>query len=476
MTMTMASLWPWITPLTRWLTYLVIATGLVENLIYFLQLVLAAHALVRHEPIRRSASLWRVLGEVSPPIALLVPAYNEEATVVENIRSLLSLHYPTFEIIVINDGSRDGTLKAVIDAFALKPVVRSYDPAVAHRPVRGLYGSPEYPNLIVVDKENGGKSDALNAGINLSRAPLFCAIDADSILEADALLRAVQPFIDEPVRMAAVGGTIRTANGCRVHGGRVMEVALPRKLLPLLQTIEYLRAFLMARLAWSELRALTIVSGAFGIFRRNVAVAVGGYSHGTVGEDIEIIVKIHRYMLERGADYLIRFVPEPVCWTEVPESLEVLARQRIRWQRGSLETFFKHARILLNPRYGRLGMIGFPYVLLVDVLGPPVEAIGYLLIPVFWALGILSLDYLLAFLALTFTYGVFISVGTLILEEIELRRFPNAHDLVLLTAIAVIENFGYRQLNNLWRIVGFWRYLRGAQGWGQMTRTGFRKS
>ncbi len=471
-----AALWPWLEPVARWTALLVIATGLAESLVYFFQLLIATRALARHVPIRRSAAMWRLYSDVAPPIALLVPAYNEEATIVDSVRSLLSLQYPAFEVIVVNDGSKDRTLETLVAAFGLGPILRSYDPAVAHAPVRGLYGSPSYPNLIVVDKENGGgKADALNAGINLSRAPLFCAIDADSILEPDALFRAVQPFIDDPAHTVVVGGTIRVINGCRVSAGRVVEVGLPKRFLPLVQTIEYLRAFLMARLAWSEISALTIVSGAFGIFRRSVAVAVGGYSRDTVGEDFEIIIKIRRRMQEQRKAYVIRFVPEPVCWTEAPESLAVLKRQRVRWQRGSLETFFKHWRVLFRPRYGQLGLIAMPNTFLVDVLGPPVQVLGYLLLPLFWTMGALSLEYMLAFLALTFTYGVFVSVGSLILEEIELRRFLTAGQLVRLFFAAVAENFGYRQLNNWWRVVGWWRFLCNAQGWGAMTRTGFRK-
>ncbi len=454
----------------------VIGVGLAENLLYFVQLSVAGWTLSRHAPRKRPATRWRIAAEISPPIALLVPAYNEEATIVENVRSLRALQYPSFEVIVVNDGSTDATLPTLIEAFDLKPMTRGYEPAVEHRPIRGLYGSSRYANLLVVDKENGGKSDALNAGINLSRAPMFCAVDADSILEADSLLRAVQPFVDEPERMAAVGGTVRVANGCRVRAGRIVSVALPNKLLPLLQTIEYLRAFLIGRLAWSEMQSLTIVSGAFGIIRRSVAVAVGGYSHGTVGEDLEIIVKIHRYMREHRVDYAVRFVPEPVCWTEVPESPRMLGRQRIRWQRGALETFFKHARMALNPRYGRVGLLAFSHALLIDVLAPPIEVVGYVFIPAFWAFGILDVDYLVAFLAVTFTYGVFLSVGALVLAEIELRRFPRARDTLVLAAAAVAENFGYRQLNNIWRIIGLWRYLRRTQGWGPMKRIGFRQA
>jgi cellulose synthase/poly-beta-1,6-N-acetylglucosamine synthase-like glycosyltransferase len=255
----------------------------------------------------------------------------------------------------------------------------------------------------------------------------------------------------------------------------VSNVRLPRKLLPLLQIVEYLRAFLMARLAWSRINSLMLVSGAFGIFRRREAVEVGGFTKGSMGEDLDFIVKLHRHMRDNRRDYRIEFIPEPVCWTEAPETLDVLGRQRSRWQRGSLEVFFRYRSMLFNPCYGRIGFLGFGHILLVDVIGPIIEVLGYILMPVFWLLGILAIDYLLAFTALVFVYGVFISVMSLILEEVELRRFPRARDLVILTLAAVLENFGYRQINNYWRIKGMWQYARGGTGWGQMTRKGFAK-
>lgn len=466
----------WLTPVAEALAAVVIAVGLIQVLVYLVQLLIAASALSRNPPEKRSLALWRRSCEVTPPIAILVPAYNEQSTVVESVRSLLALQYPVFEVVVINDGSRDATLATLIEAFQLAPVTRSYESSVAHVPIRGLYGSPEYPRLLVIDKANGGKADALNAGINLCRAPLFCAVDADSMLEADALLRAVQPFVDDPIRTVAVGGAVRTVNGCTVRRGRVVRIDLPRRLLPLLQTVEYLRAFLMGRLAWERLRALTLISGAFGIFRRQVAVDVGGYSRATVGEDLEIIMRIHRWMLDRKVDYRIHFVPEPVCWTEVPEHFRVLARQRIRWQRGALETFFRYKDMLLRPRYGRIGTLGLVHMLIVDVLGPPIEVLGYLLLPLFWMFGLLHPDQGFAYLAVTFTFGVFLSIATLILEEMELQRFSRPAHLLLLTGIAIVENFGYRQINNFWRVVGWWRFAKGVRHeWGEMTRSGFKK-
>ncbi|HEY0011953.1 MAG TPA: glycosyltransferase [Allosphingosinicella sp.] len=452
---------------------LVIATGLLQTFFYIVQLAFAGSALGRRPPIAKASILWRRYADEAPGIALLAPAFNEELTIVESINSLLALHYPDFEVIVINDGSKDSTLATVIEHFGLERVERYHDVRVRHQPIRGLYATPRLPRLIVVDKENGGKSDALNAGINVARSPLFCSMDADSLLESDALIRAVRPFIEEPRKTLAVGGTIRIANGSRIEAGQVVDMKLPRNFLALVQIVEYLRAFLMARLALSSMQALTVISGAFGIFQRRAALRVGGYSHGTVGEDMELVIKLHRLYRERKEPYRIDFIPEPVCWTEVPESLAVLGRQRARWQRGALETFFRHRKMLFNPRYGRVGFLGFGHILVVDVLGPLVEVFGYFLVPLLWGLDLLSVDYLLAFLAVTFTLGVFVSASTLILEEVELRRFPHARDLAILTAIAVAENFGYRQLANFWRIRGWWQFLNKQQGWGTMTRKGF---
>jgi cellulose synthase/poly-beta-1,6-N-acetylglucosamine synthase-like glycosyltransferase len=317
----------------------------------------------------------------------------------------------------------------------------------------------------------------LNCAINFARADIICVIDADSILERDALLRAVEPFIDDPERTVAVGATIRVVNGCTVQHGHVIDVRLPRRMLALFQTIEYLRSFLMARLAWSQIGALTIVSGAFGLFRRQVVIDAGGYSTQTVGEDLELVIRLHRLMRDRGEAYRITFIPEPVCWTEVPETLRNLGRQRTRWQRGALETFFMHADMMVKPRlYGRIGSLSFLHMLLIDVVSPIAEVIGYVFVPMFWATGLLSVDYLLAFLSLTFAFGIAISAGALILEELELRRFPKIADLLRLVVAAVLENFGYRQLNNVWRVRGTLQFLRGKRAWGHLSRKGFMRA
>jgi cellulose synthase/poly-beta-1,6-N-acetylglucosamine synthase-like glycosyltransferase len=472
--------WPDIADAPRWavsaaqaIAFVVIATGLLQTAFYFVQLVYAGFALAARPPVPRSTTLWRRYSEQAPAISVLAPAFNEELNIIESTRSLLALQYPDFQVIVINDGSKDATLQRLIDEFGLSRVTRYVDDAVAHAPIRGFYASPDHPRLLVLDKENGGKADALNAGINCCRTSLFCAIDADSILETDALLRVVRPFIDEPELTIAAGGTIRIANGCRVDAGRISEIHLPTNFLALVQIVEYLRAFLMARLGLGRMQALTVISGAFGLFRRRHVIDVGGYSHATVGEDMELVIKLHRLMRDRGQDYRVEFIAEPVCWTECPDTVQILSRQRARWQRGALECFAKHRDMLFNPKYGRIGFVGFGQILLVDVVGPLIEVLGYFLVPLLWALGLLALPWLLGFLAVTFTLGIFLSMATLVLEEIQLRRFPRTSELLILAAVAVLENFGYRQLSNFWRLQGWWQYVRKQQSWGTMTRRGF---
>jgi len=460
----------------RVVNVLIFTLLLLQSAMFAWQIVVAWFE-VRRSRVRaqRADPFWVLTSDITLPVSLLVPAHNEQATIVENIHSMLSLHYPEFEVIVINDGSTDRTLQVMVESLGLEPMQRVHLLAVQCKKIRGLYGSPRHPRLLVVDKENGGKSDALNAGINLARYPLFCAVDADSLLDHDSLLQVVRPFIEEPDRMIAVGGRIQIVNGCTVRAGQVVETGLPRQLLPLLQTIEYIRSFLISRLAWSRLDAMLIISGAFGVFKRSAAVAVGGYSHNTVGEDMEIVVKLHRYHRERNLPYQMRYVPESVCWTEAPPTLRLLRRQRTRWQRGMIETISKHRDMIFNARYGPSGTIGMGYFFLFDLVGPLVELFGYVMIPISFLLGHLDTNFFLAYLMLTFTYGIFLSTCSLAIEMV-VTRTAKVSDLWLLTLVAVAENFGYRQLNNIWRLEGIVRFLRGEKGWGQMDRSGFLKS
>ena len=459
----------------EWIVLIIIAVGLLQNLIALIQLLVAAFNINKTDLYDQGENLWHQRAPDAPPIALISPAFNEEKTIIESITSLLNLHYPKYEVIVVNDGSKDNTLDKLIQHFELEPITRAFETRAPHKQIHQVYQSSNNPKLLVVDKENGGKADSLNAGINVSRAPLFCAVDADSMLENSSLLHAIQPFYDDPDNVIAVGGTIRVANGCAVKGGRVIDVNLPATLLPTLQTIEYIRAFLISRIGMSELNLLTLISGAFGIFKRSAVLTVGGYATDTVGEDYELVLRMHRYHIEHKLPYAVRFVPEPVCWTEVPGTLSILSNQRRRWQRGALETFFRHKSMFLNPRYGNIGLISMPFSFIIDVLGPIAEVLGYLLVPLFWFSGILNIEYALAFIALTFIFGIFISTGSMALEELSLHRIPKAKDLIRLLGVIFIENFGYRQLNNIWRIRGWFDFLRKKSDWGHMRRTGFTK-
>ena len=410
----------------------------------------------------------------APPVSVIVPAYNEEASIAASVRSFLSLHYPLHEVIVVNDGSKDGTLEVLKSEFDLwesdQPVRRQLETA----PIRNIYASAN-ENLIVLDKENGGKSDALNAGICAARYPLVCCLDADIILEEDALLRAARPMI-EFADVAAVGGIVRVANGCEVDAGRITEIKTPARALPNLQIVEYLRAFLAGRTGWSKLNALLIVSGAFGMFRRRDLILSGGYATDTVGEDMELVVRIHRVLRENNRKYRISFVPDPVAWTEVPSSLRVLRRQRDRWHRGLLDTIIRHRKMLFNPRYGAVGMLGMTYYLLFELLGPVIELLGYVAFAVGLLLGILDARFALAFFLVAVGLGSLLSVAAVFMEELRLRRYPNFKDLVKLTLYGVFDNFGYRQLTTLWRVLAIVSFLRNNKEWGAMERRGFDKS
>ncbi|MBA4138676.1 MAG: glycosyl transferase [Opitutus sp.] len=458
------------------LGWFVLGSAMIQYALYTLQTVLAFFELrhARNEE-RRTDPSWMLGAKSIPGITMLVPAYNEEKTIVENIHSLLTLRYPRYEIVVVNDGSKDGTARAVIAAFKLERIdLRRPHPAPC-KPIRGIYRHRDYPNLLFIDKENGGKSDALNAAMNYARHPLVCGVDADSLLDHNSLLKAARPFVEHPHSLVAVGGTIRIANGCEVHGGMVTNEGAPRKLLPLFQVIEYLRAFLIARLSFSRLNTVSIISGAFGLFKRHAVLAVGGYTHGTVGEDMELIVKLHRHFKERAEPYNILFVPDPVCWTEAPESLAVLRRQRTRWQRGLCEVLWRHRTMLCNRRYGRIGTLGLPMFIAFDIVGPILDLIGLIFVPLLCLAGLLTWHYMAAFFAVVVFYGVFLSMMALVLAELALFKTTRKRDMALLAFAAIAENFGYRQLNLLWRIEGIWQYFRKQQAWGEMTRTGFTK-
>ena len=428
---------------------------------------------------RRSAALVHggdlrsmMQSPLMPPVSVLVPAYNEEANIVETVHSLLQLRYPRFEVLVINDGSDDATLECLIERYALRTVNRGFEQAVACKPIRAIYESKRFPGLVVVDKANGGKGDALNAGINVARYSLFCGIDGDSVLEGDALLRCVRPFHEHPDSMVASGGSVRIANGSELRAGRIVDIALSRALLPRIQVVEYLRAFLFGRSGWAALGGLLVISGAFGVFQKRAVIEAGGYATDSVGEDMELVVRLHRSLREKRRDYRVAFVPEPVCWTEAPESLDVLRRQRVRWQRGLIDSLGRHRKMIGHPRYGAVGLLAMPYYAVFEMLGPVVEMLGYVIIPLSYALGSLDTSILQALFAAAVLYAVVISVTSVLLDDLAFRRYRGLGQLTSLASAAVVEAVVFRPLCSWWRIAAFWHHFRRDLSWGHMERKG----
>lgn len=458
------------------LQWTILVYFLVVNAMLTVLLVSTAIELRRHRAETWHEPRSRLLGsEVTPTISIIAPAYNEEVTVTESVRSLLTLRYPNLEVVVVNDGSKDGTLERLREDFDLVPVhaapIRRRLPTAA---VRGVWLSRRTPALVVVDKENGGKADALNVGLDVASGELACAIDSDTLVEPDGLQRMVRPFLSGDA-VIATGGTIRAVNGCEVRHGRVVRERAPRSALAALQAVEYQRAFMAGRLGWNRIGGNLVISGAFGLFRREQLIDAGGYEHETVGEDMEIVMRMRRRAREHGVGGTVLFTPDPVAWTEVPDTAKVLGRQRDRWHRGLADVLNRHRRMLANPRYGVLGLLVVPYFWIAELLAPVVELIGLLSLAAGLALGAIDLPFAILFMLVAYGWGLTLTVLTLVLEELTLRGYGAGRERLRLLGWAVVEGFGYRQLTAVWRLRGLWKWARGSTEWGSMTRAGFKR-
>lgn len=447
---------------------------LAGNCAYLLMLVLAFFTSTLHQHRLKSQRLeWIKQTPLAPPITLVAPVHNEEASVRVAVRNFLDLDYSQLEIIVVNDGSQDRTLEELRTEFRLRPVRAIYVPEIPCARVRGIYRSDVDPRLLVIDKPSvGNKADAVNAGLNAASSPYVCVVDGDSLLERDALLRIMVPVLADPRRVVAVGGIVRVLNGSTIEGGQLRNAHLPRHPIEAIQVVEYLRAFLIGREAWGRANMLTIVSGAFGLFRTDLVRAIGGYRAGSIGEDFDLVTRMHRYLHENRKDYEIRFVPDPMCWTEVPSDIRSLARQRARWQKGLLDVLWPNRDMLFRPRYGRIGCIALPYLWVFELFAPVVETVGIATIILAACLHMLSRIFFIQFLLFGFAFATVISIGSVLQEELTYRRYKDWKDVALLVSYCFFEHFPYRQLHMFWRLQGLWEAFLGKHAWNQPKRKG----
>lgn len=450
------------------------------NIIYIILLILSAIQ------VRTATRLWNLKTmsmlfkpRMLPSVSIVAPAYNEEKTIIESANSLLNLKYPDYELVIVNDGSRDNTLNTLITYYDLKRTEYHFQQRLKTKTVRAIYTNPLLPRLIVVDKENGGKADSLNAGINIASKEYFCGIDADSLLEPDSLLKVAALSLDHGIETPAMGGNVFPINGCEVDRGKLMSIGLAKNNLAKLQTIEYLRAFMCGRLGWAQINSLLIISGAFGLFRRERIIGIGGYltsseryQKDTVGEDMELVVRISRLMREKKLKYRIGYAYNANCWTEVPEDMKTLKRQRDRWHRGLIDIIFFHRKVIFNPSYGKMGLLGMPYYLIFEMIGPLFEIQGYIMVGLAAIFGLISTKLALLLFVSSIFMGILISMGSVLIAERQLYYF-NYRDTLKMLLIAFIENFGPRQIFSLWRVLGFLNAMKKPTGWGKMERKGF---
>lgn len=424
----------------------------------------------------KSISSYKAL----PSVSIIAPSHNEEQNIIENIRSLLSLQYPKLEVIVVNDGSKDNTLNKVIEHFELTKVNYSFTETIKTQKIRGIYKSTNsaFSNFIFIDKENGGKGDALNTGINISRSDLFLGIDVDCIIEHDAIMRMVKPFLEEEDgrKVIASGGVIRVANSCEVEDGRIVKVNFPKNIWAKFQVLEYFRAFTLGRMAWSKINGLLIISGAFGLFDRKIALAVGGYDVTTVGEDLELVVRMRKHMhkIEKKA-YKVAFIPDPLCWTEVPSTYKNLASQRNRWTRGSIDTIIKHRDMFFNPKYGLIGFISFPYWVMFEWLAPIIEVIGIIYFIICILLGLVNFHIFFILTLFVFAFSLSFSTFAIFYEAYIFNRYKGYKFLFQVILVAIAEMIIFHPLNVLFSLKGNFDFFikKNKKGWGNMTRTGF---
>ncbi len=463
------SFWP---AMFHWVAILLIVYFSISNLINLVLLIVSffvvRRAMVAHPMIR---SIWVRTHDLGPPISIIAPAHNESAGIVEATLSFLSLNYPAHEVIVVNDESRDDTMQKLKEFFGLEKAELFYDNRLSKSTVRGVYRSRFYRNLIVIDKSHGGKADSINVGLGFAQYDLFCSVDCDSVLDDDALVKVALPFIEESETVIASGGTVRPLNGSRVENGRIVQVGISRKPIVLIQVVEYLRAFLFGRIGWNYFDCTLIISGAFGVFNRRLVMDIGGFLDSTVGEDMELVLRLRHTIGREDLSQRIAFIPDPICWTQVPEDWASLARQRRRWQRGLAESLLVHRRMLFNKRFGLTGFFAFPYFIIFELLGPIFELGAYAVVLVGFALGWVQWELVILLFMVDIFFSVLMSMGAVLIEEGAYHKYQRIKYLFVLLLAAFFEPLGFRQFTAYHRLLGLWDFISGSPTtWGAADR------
>lgn len=449
---------------------------LIINSLYTLFILISFREVKKHVTTFTSHSVKTIITGVNfRPLSIILPAYNEEKVIIDSVKALMSLQYPEFEVIVVNDGSTDGTLETLKNEFRLIQTNMPVRLSVGHKPIRGVYISYDHQNLIVIDKENGGgKFDANNAGVNVARYPLFCVMDADSLLDSEALIRATRLFVDDR-SVVASGGIVRLLNGAVVKDGKVTELHAPKKFIERFQAIEYTRGFLSGRTAWNYFNSLMIISGAFGIFRRDMVLEIGGYRK-CIGEDMDLVVRMHKHCKENKTPYKILFAADPVCYTQVPAEWKSLLKQRSRWHKGLLDSLVKGRKMFFNPKFGWVGLFGMPYFAFFEAVGPSIEFLGYASFIALWFAGKLAPWYAFLFFIVAVLANMGVNLGSVLIDNLLFSRYKNVRDVITLSIFAVFEMIGYRQLVTLWRMTATLSFPVNRMGsWGTIKRYDFEK-
>lgn len=414
---------------------------------------------------------------LSPKIGIITSAFNEGVFIVDNIRSLISLIYNNFEIVIVNDGSTDNSLTKMIDAFDL--IITDQKPInnLSHVSIKNIYRSRNkvFHNLMVIDKVNSGKSDSLNAGINFTDADYVVNLDVDCVIRQNSLLKMIEPILREVDSVTiATGGFIRISNNCEVINGRITKVILAKKWLPLFQTLEYLRNFVLGRMSFGYFNGLFIVSGAFGLFDKKILVEVGGYNKNTVGEDMELLFRMRKLMEDKKIKYNVKYISDPVCWTEVPDSLNLFIRQRSRWTRGKIETLSIHKKIMFNPRYGIFGLVSYPFLLIFEWLSSIIEFLGLIYVLILIIFGWIDWDHFLLIFGLVYSFSVMFSLYSIFIEEITYRRYKGFKSLFKLIGVSFLEPIFFYPINLFSSVKGNWdKFILRKNSWGIQVRRGF---